>query len=87
MENTQNNWNKVFEKTESLLYKKAEEIINSLTDKEKEKLEAQGIILDLEEVFRLIWAKLKEHFDSKPFTLEHIKEDLKKLTKKDIFEL
>ncbi|MBW2963582.1 hypothetical protein KY306_02300 [Candidatus Woesearchaeota archaeon] len=87
MENTDKSWNHVFEQTETLLYKKAEEIIESLTEQEREKLEAQGIVLDLEEVFRLIEEKLIEHFDSKEFTVEHIKKDIQKLTKKDIFDL
>ena len=86
MENTSESWNHVFEKTENLLYKKAEQIIESLTDKEREKLEAEGAVLDLEGVFNLIWEKLQKHFDSKPFTVEHIKADLKRMTKKDVFE-
>ena len=79
--------NSDYEACEALLYKKTEELIESLTDEEKEKLEAQGIELDLEEVFRLLCEHLNLHFDSAEFSIEHLKEDLKHLTKKDIFGL
>ena len=85
MEEKKNNSD--YEAAEELLYKKAEELIESLTDEEKEKLEAQGIELDLEEVFRLLWEHVKKHFDSVEFSIEHFKEDLARLTKKEVFEL
>lgn len=78
---------KVYAETEELLYKKAEEIVESLTPEERDQLESVGWELDLEEVFRLILEYLQEHFETREFSLEHVKEDLKKIDKKLLFEL
>jgi len=78
---------KTFSKVESLLYKKAEEIVESLNDKEREVLEGKGWVLDLEDVFRAVVTYLSNHFNTKEFSLEHIEQDLKKIDKKILFEL
>ncbi len=81
------NSGQIKEKLESLLYKKAEEIIESVTDQERAKLEEQGWELGLEEIFRALWKTISERYDSKPFTLKQAKQDLEKVTKKELFGL
>ncbi|MFH1683075.1 MAG: hypothetical protein ABIA37_04730 [Candidatus Woesearchaeota archaeon] len=81
------NESQIQERVQSLLYKKAEQIIESITDQERARLERAGWVLDLEEVFRALWKTISEHYDHKPFTLKQTKVDLKKITKKELFDL
>jgi len=85
--NQEKELSKIKEKLEVLLYQKAEEIIESITEEERKKLEEQGWELDLEEIFRALWRTIKIHYDSKPFTLEQAKKDLAQITKKELFDL
>lgn len=75
------------EKLQTLLYRKAEEIIESVTDEEREKLENQGWELELEEIFRALWKTISQHYNHKKFTLEKAKEDLKRISKRELFGL
>ena len=72
---------------EALLYQKAEELINSLTDEQKAYLEQQGIELELRNVLRVLEEKVRARFDEKDFQIEQLKEFLNQLTKQEIFNL
>lgn len=87
MEADEDSWELIIDQIDDLLIHKAEAIINSLTKEEKDALEEAGFELSMEEVHDLILEKLEDHFENRAFDLEHVKEDLKKLTKKDVFEL
>ena len=78
---------KTYADIEDIIYKKVEEIVDSLTDEEREQLEGVGWVLDLEEVFQLLLEYLTEHFKTVEFSIEHVQKDLVKIDKNLLFEL
>ena len=78
---------KVLAKVEELLFKKSEEIIGSLTKEEKEALENAGWELSTEDIVDELEDLLEKHFETEEFSLEDFKNDLRKITKKEVFGL